>query len=40
MGEYIRETIHSHEYDEYYEGLDARTKTKFDYVEAIIKLSM
>ncbi len=37
MNEQIRETIHSLEYDEYYASLDERTKTKYDYVEAIIK---
>ena len=37
MNEDIRETFHSAEYDEYYASLDAKTKAKFDYVEAIIK---
>ena len=37
MNEDIRETFHSTEYDEYYAYLDAKTKTKFDYVETIIK---
>lgn len=37
MNEDIRETIHSFEYEEYYESLDDRTKEKFDYVEMIIK---
>ena len=31
------ETYHSKEYDEYYERLDMKTKTKFDYMESIIK---
>ena len=37
MNEDIRETFHSAEYDEYYASLDAKTKAKYDYVEAIIK---
>jgi hypothetical protein len=37
MYEEIRETIHSLEYEEYYAGLDDKTKAKFDYVESIIK---
>ncbi len=37
MNEDIRETIHSMEYDEYYASLDEKTKTKYDYVEMIIK---
>ena len=37
MNEDIRETIHSEEYDEYYAGLDEKTKAKYDYVEMIIK---
>ena len=37
MNEDIRETIHSVEYDEYYAGLDEKTKAKYDYVEMIIK---
>ena len=37
MNEDIRETIHSVEYDEYYASLDEKTKTKYDYVEMIIK---
>ena len=37
MNEDIRETIHSLEYDEYYASLDEKTKTKYDYVEMIIK---
>ena len=37
MNENIRETIHSVEYDEYYAGLDEKTKEKYDYVEMIIK---
>ena len=32
-----RETIQSEEYDEYYASLDEKTKTKYDYVEMIIK---
>ncbi len=37
MSEDIRETFHSAEYDNYYTGLDEKTKTKYDYVETIIK---
>ena len=37
MNEDIRETIHTLEYEEYYAGLDEKTKAKFDYVETIIK---
>ena len=37
MNEDIRETIHSLEYDEYYAGLDEKTKVKYDYVEMVIK---
>ena len=37
MNEDVRETIHSKEYDEYYAGLDEKTKAKYDYVELIIK---
>ena len=37
MNEDIRETYHSLEYDEYYAGLDEKTKAKYDYVESIIK---
>ena len=37
MNEDIRETFHSKEYDEYYANLDDKTKTKYDYVEMIIK---
>ena len=37
MNEDIRETFHSAEYDEYYAGLDEKTKAKYDYVETIIK---
>ena len=37
MNEDIRETIHTLEYEEYYAGLDEKTKAKFDYVESIIK---
>ena len=37
MNEDVRETIHSKEYDEYYAGLDEKTKAKYDYVESIIK---
>ncbi|MBR6286107.1 MAG: type II toxin-antitoxin system RelE/ParE family toxin [Bacteroidaceae bacterium] len=37
MNEDIRETFHSKEYDEYYASLDEKTKTKYDYVEMIIK---
>lgn len=37
MNEIIRETFHSVEYDEYYAGLDEKTKTKYDYVELIIR---
>ena len=37
MNEDVRETFHSKEYDEYYNRLDAKTKSKYDYVEAIIK---
>lgn len=33
----IRETYHSEEYDEYYRGLEEKIKTKFDYMESIIK---
>ena len=37
MNEDIRETFHSAEYDDYYAGLDEKTKQKYDYVETIIK---
>ena len=37
MNEEVRETIHSVEYDEYYARLDVKIKTKYDYVEMIIK---
>ena len=37
MNEYVRETFHSVEYDEYYACLDEKTKAKYDYVEMIIK---
>ena len=37
MNEYIRETIHTLEYEEYYASLDEKTKAKFDYVESIVK---
>ncbi len=37
MNEDIRETFHSKEYDQYYACLDEKTKTKYDYVEMIIK---
>ena len=37
MIDYIRETFHSKEYDEFYASLDEKTKAKFDYVESIIK---
>ena len=37
MNEEVRETIHSVEYDEYYAGLDEKTKAKYDYVEMIIR---
>lgn len=37
MIDYIRETIHSKEYDEFYDSLDEKTKVKYDYVETIIK---
>lgn len=37
MGNDIRETYHSEEYDEYYENQDIRTKTKFDYMESVIR---
>ena len=37
MNEDIRETLHTLEYEEYYASLDEKTKTKFDYVESIIK---
>lgn len=33
----IRETYHSEEYDQYYENLDIKVKTKFDYMESIIR---
>lgn len=33
----IRETYHSEEYDQYYENLYVKTKTKFDYMESIIR---
>lgn len=33
----IRETYHSEEYDQYYGNLDVKTKTKFDYMESIIR---
>lgn len=37
MIDYIRETFHSKEYDEFYASLDEKTKVKYDYVETIIK---
>ena len=37
MNEYIRETIHSREYDEYYAKLNEKIQAKYDYVEMIIK---
>ena len=37
MNEDIRETIHSEEYDEYYAGLDEKTKAKYDYLGMIRK---
>lgn len=37
MNEEVRETIHSVEYDEYYASLDVKIKTKYDYLEMIIK---
>lgn len=37
MNDDVRETIHSEEYEEYYNSLNEKTKAKFDYVEAIIK---
>lgn len=37
MEKEIRETYHSEEYEKYYNSLDEKTKTKFDYVESIIK---
>ena len=37
MNEDVRETIHSLEYDEYYDSLNEKTKAKYDYVEMIIK---
>ena len=37
MNDDVRETIHSKEYEEYYNSLNEKTKAKYDYVEAIIK---
>lgn len=37
MNDEIRETFHSIEYEQYYATLDAKTRTKYDYVEQIIK---
>ena len=37
MNDDVRETIHSEEYEEYYNSLNEKTKEKFDYVETIIK---
>lgn len=37
MNDGVRETIHSEEYEDYYSGLDEKTRVKYDYVEAIIK---
>ena len=37
MNDDVRETIHSEEYEEYYNSLNEKTKAKYDYVEAIIK---
>ena len=37
VNEDIRETFHSVEYDEYYASLDEKTKTKYDYVETMIR---
>ena len=37
MNELIREIIYSEEYEEYYAQLDAKTQTKFNYLEQMIK---
>lgn len=37
MNELIREIIYSEEYKEYYSQLDAKTQTKFNYLEQMIK---
>lgn len=37
MNKLIREIIYSEEYKEYYSRLDAKTQTKFNYLEQMIK---
>ena len=39
MNDDVRETIHSEEYEEYYNSLNEKTKEKFDYVETIITIN-
>ena len=37
MNSVIREILYTDEYKAYYQGLDSRTQTKYDYVEQIIR---
>ena len=37
MNSVIREILYTEEYKAYYQGLDSRTQTKYDYVEQIIR---
>lgn len=37
MNDLIREIYYSEEYKEYYQQLDAKTQTKYDYLEQMIK---
>ena len=37
MNRAVREILYSEEYKSYYDGLDSRIQTKYDYVEQIIR---
>ena len=37
MNNFVREIFYSEEYKEYYDKLDAKTQTKYDYIEQIIR---
>ena len=37
MNNFVREIFYSEEYKEYYDKLDAKTQTKYDYMEQIIR---
>ena len=37
MNHFVREIFYSDEYKEHYEKLDAKTQTKYDYIEQIIR---